>query len=452
MAGGKWTSQNKKQPGVYINVKSRQNISSQAGDRGVVAIAKALSWGAVGVMQVIDVTPGIDTTPYVGYDITSEQAIFLREMLKGSDTTDGPIKILLYRLAGTNGAKATAKIGTLTATALYEGVRGNDITVIVQADPDAAATYEVITAVDGGVVDTQKATAVAGLKANQWVTFSGEGALAANAGTKLAGGKDATVAAGDYAKFLTALEPYTCDILAYDGSDATIKQSFASYAKRVSENIGMKCQAVVADALLNSEWVISVRNGVELDDGTKLTANQAVWWVAGAQAGARYNQSLTYAQYPNAVAANPKLTDAQVDTAISEGQIVFVDTFDAVKVCVDINTLTSFTVDKGQAFSKNRVMRALNQFCNDVYKQFSLYYIGKVNNNEEGRALLKAWIVGYLNEMQANNGIQNFAADDVLVEAGNTSDAVVVSAALQPVDSVEKIYMTVTVSASTETE
>ena len=131
---------------------------------------------------------------------------------------------------------------------------------------------------------------------------------------------------------------------------------------------------------------------------------------------------------------------------------MFIDSFDTVKICTDINTFTSITVDKQKYFSKNRVMRVLNQFCNDVYKQFSLYYIGKINNNEDGRNLLKGWIVGYLNEMQANGGIQNFEADDIQVSAGTDVDAVVVNAAIQPFDSVEKIYMTVTVSADTSTE
>ena len=92
------------------------------------------------------------------------------------------------------------------------------------------------------------------------------------------------------------------------------------------------------------------------------------------------------------------------------------------------------------------------QFCNDVYRQFSLYYIGKVDNNETGRSLLKSWIVGYLNEIQANNGIKNFTAEDVTVSAGKTVDSVVITAAIQPVDAVEKIYMTVNVSANTESD
>ena len=171
--------------------------------------------------------------------------------------------------------------------------------------------------------------------------------------------------------------------------------------------------------------------------------------MGGAEAGALYYQSLTYSQYPNAVEANPKLTDTQAAEAIQAGYLCFIDTFGTVKVCTDINSLTTFTVDKGQEFSKNRVMRVLMQFCNDVYEHFSNYFIGKVDNNEVGRNLLKGWIVGYLNEMQANNGIQNFDAEYVSVEPGNSIDAVLVKVYIQPVDSIEKIYMAVTVSVNT---
>jgi len=54
--------------------------------------------------------------------------------------------------------------------------------------------------------------------------------------------------------------------------------------------------------------------------------------------------------------------------------------------------------------------------------------------------------------MQANNGIQNFEAEDVSVTEGNDVDSVIVDVAIQPVDSIEKIYMTVNVSAGTVTE
>jgi hypothetical protein len=224
-----------------------------------------------------------------------------------------------------------------------------------------------------------------------------------------------------------------------------------SFVVRVSDAIGKKCQVVMSGATaMDSDRVINVNNGVKLADGTSISAAQATWWVSGAEAGALYNQSLTYAVYPEAVEANPKKTQSQIETAVSAGDIVFIDDFGAAKVCTDINTFTSFSVDKGSEYSKNRVMRVLDQLCNDVYEYFSKYFIGKLNNNNTGRNLMKGWIIQYCNEMQANNGIQNFDAEDVTVVQGNTLDSVLINIGIMPVDSVEKIYITVTVSVTEE--
>ena len=127
---------------------------------------------------------------YIGYDAMHERALFLQEMMKGSDTTPGPIKILLYRLKGTGGAKAATTVGTVTAIALYEGVRGNDITVVIQEDPDMEGTYTVSTVVDGKVRDEQVVSKASELSANNWVTFSSSAEeITETAGTALTGGK-----------------------------------------------------------------------------------------------------------------------------------------------------------------------------------------------------------------------------------------------------------------------
>jgi hypothetical protein len=447
MAGGIWTSENKTIPGVYINVKSQPSVTANIGDKGIVAIAKALSWGPVG--EVMEITPGTDVTPYIGYDISTEQAQFLREMMKGSDVTSGPMKILLWRAQGAGGVAATATNGGLTATAKYVGVRGNDIAVAVIADPDAEGTFIVETIVGGAVVDNQSVTAISGLVNNAWVNFSGSGALSAAAAKSLSGGVDPTASATDDAAFMTALEAYDFDIVAYDGAAPTVIDAYVAFVKRLNESVGRKCQMVAANiTAANTKYAISVQNGVKLADGSELTANQAVWWVAGAEAGAMYYQSLTYAQYPGAISANPKLTDEQAASAVSAGQIAFIDTFGVVKVCSDINTKTTVTPTEGAEFKKNRVMRVVMQLCNDIYEHFSNYFIGKVDNNDPGRNLLRGWIVGYCNEMMANNGIQNFTAEDVTVLPGAEIDAVVININIQPVDAIEKIYVTVTVTAN----
>ena len=444
MAGGTWTSQNKKQPGVYINVKSSMEQAVSVGDRGIVAICEPLSWGPEG--EIMTINMGNDFTPYIGYELTNDKALFLREIFKGSGHTKGPVKVMLYRPTTTGAIKAAAVIETLTITARYNGVRGNDISVTIIADPDNEGSFSVQTVVDGVLKHTQAGKTVSDLQSNDWVAFSGTGDLTASAGTSLTGGSDGTVSSAAYSAFLTTLEPYTFNVLVYDGVDSTVQAAYVAFIKRMRDNLGKKCQAVMTGVESNSDAVISVKNGVELSDGTVITAQQATWWVGGAEAGASYSESLVYAQYPDAVNVSPRLTASEVDEALDKGQIVFFEEFGSVKVVSDINTLTTYTPDKGEAFSLNQVIRTLDTIASDIYKNFSQNYIGKIQNNVAGRDLLKAWIVGYLNEIQANGGIQNFVADDVVVEAGESINSVVITLAIQPVAAVEKIYITATLT------
>lgn len=445
MAGGTWTSQNKIRPGVYIRFSSTRGLGLTVSDRGTVAIAESLSWGPVETVQEIEA--GADMTPYTGYDITNANNRFLNEIFKGTNRTAAPNKVLLYRLGASGQTAATATVAPLTATAKYPGTRGNDISIVITELTTPADTYTVSTVVDGEIVDQQTAETVEDLVANDWVTWSGTGALAASVGTPLTNGTNGTPASSDYTDFLTAIEPYKFDVLLYDGTDTTVQDAMVAFVKRLSEEEGMYTQLVAA-GLTNpdSRFVVNVMSGVTLSDGTALTPQQTVWWAGGALAGAQYNESLTYASYPSAVDVSPKLTNSGYEQALSDGQFVLFADDGVVKVEQDINSLVTYTTDITEPYHKNRVMRLLNTIANDIYQQFSDGYIGVVNNNEAGRMQFKAAIVGYLLTIQANNGIQNFDAEDVEVLPGEDIDAIVVNLAITPVDSVEKIYVTITVN------
>ena len=445
MAGGVWTTQSKVRPGVYIRFKSGTGLGLTVGDRGVVAICEPMSWGPVG--QVMAVDNGADTTPYCGYPITEPGAMFLREIFKGTNRTSAPRQVLLYRPSATSSSQASAKISPLTATALYPGARGNSITVIVTEDADNEGTFTVSTVVDGEIVDSQQAQTVQELTANAWVTFSGTGALAANTGTALTGGADGTVEATAYSAFLSVIEPYDFDILIYDGTDSTVLTAMQSFVKRLADENGQYCQLVAAGMTNpDSRFVIDNETGVTLSDGTELTKQQVCWWLGGAQAGAQYNQSLTYAAYPDAVTVSPVLTNSQVVAAINAGQFTLFAEDNVVKVETDINSLVTYTQDIGKVYRKNRVIRLCNSIANDIYKQFSDNFIGVVDNDDTGRMQFRMAIVGYMTTLQNARAIQNFTAEDVEVFPGDDVDSIVVNVAIQAVDSVEKIYMTVTVS------
>ena len=445
MAGGSWTSQNKIRPGVYIRFTSARELGLAVGERGTVTICEPMSWGPVA--QVMEVEAGADMTPYTGYDITNPKNRFLNEIFKGTNRTGGASRVLLYRPTASGSAQATVTEGTLTATAKYPGARGNDISIVVTALTEPSGSFQVSTVVDGEVVDQQTAATADALEDNDWVTFSGTGALTATTGEPLTGGLDGTVQSAAYSAYLTAIEPYKFDVMIYDGTDGTVQEAMVAFIERIADEAGQYAQ-LVASGLTNpdSRFVINVSSGVTLSDGTALTAQQVTWWAGGAPAGARYNESLTYAQYPGAAAVSPLLTNSGYVQALQAGQFVLFADNGEVKVEQDINSLVTFTADITAPYRKNRVMRLLNTVANDIYRQFSDGYIGVVNNNEQGRMMFKSAIVGYLTEIQANEGIRDFSADDVTVEAGEDIDAIVVTLGLWPVDSVEKIYVTISVN------
>lgn len=449
MAGGTWIDQNKVRPGVYINYKSAPASLATMGERGVVAIARAMDWGEQGKFYTIE---DPSDCAKLGHAITDDEMLFIRQILLGSNRTQGATKILLWNLAqstgGADGAsRASVTIGNLTATAIYTGSYGNRLSLSVTAG--TGDTFIVQTLLDGQVVDSQTVSGIAGLVANQYCTFSGEGEITTTTSpVAFSGGSTGEPIATAYSDFLNALELQKFDVVIYDGEDATIKGAFIDFVKRLSNREGVKCQAVVSDANNpDNECVINVYpQSVTLTNGTVLTPEQLTWWVGGASAGANVFESLTYAAYPDAIEANPVLTSSQQEDAINAGKFALITQFDRIQVLTDINSFVTFAVEKGKAFRKNRVIRTIFGLCNDIYKAFATYYIGAVHNDEEGRKSLKAEILNLLERYQGNRALQNVEADDVTVLKGVDSDAVVIEIYIQPVDSIEKIYINITIS------
>ncbi|MBU5445182.1 phage tail sheath family protein [Paenibacillus sp. MSJ-34] len=437
MAGGTWTTQNKVRPGVYVNVNSAPKALGAIGERGVVTMALPLSWGPE--KRVIELQAGADTLPTFGYGIAEPQMLLVREALKRAKT------LLLYKLNA--GTKATAALDNMTVTALYGGERGNDISVAVQKNMDDNTKCDVKTFVDGQEVDSQTAADVAGLATNGWVSFSGEGPLQESAGIALEGGANGAVTNQDHADYLSAIEVYDFHTMALVSTDASLKSLYASFMKRQRNDEGRKMQLVVEnDPAADHEGIISVKNGVVLSDGTTLTAAQATAWVAGATAGANANESLTYQAYEDAVDVEPRLTNSQIEAALRNGEFVFTQLNGRAVVEQDINSFTSFAPDKGKPFSKNRVIRVMDGLANDYKRIFEQFYIGKVDNNDDGRNLFRKECINQAQMYQDMNALQNFDSQkDVNVLPGADGDSIYVELYVQPVDSIEKIYAKVQV-------
>jgi Phage tail sheath protein. len=185
---------------------------------------------------------------------------------------------------------------------------------------------------------------------------------------------------------------------------------------------------------------------VILEDGTVIDTTTAAGYFAGISSATDSSKSLTYSEYPGAISTNPSLNNELTIKALNSGWVVFTAKRGGrVVIEQDINSLTTYSDKKPKDFSKNRIIRTLDQIATDTEDVFETMFIGKVNNDSTGRDLFKANRVSYMSNLMKSGIVADFESSDLTVEPGNDKDSILVNLAVTPIDSMEKLYMTIVV-------
>lgn len=431
LGGGTFVTPNKVLPGSYINFASVARAMGSMGERGTVAMAIELDWGATGRIITIDSTElQTEALELLGHNYIDDELKPLRDASKGAR------EIKLYRLNGQGAKKAEVSIEGLKVIAKYPGKRGNDIKISVQKNIDNENEFEVITYFDNIERDIQVVSKIEELKSNGFAEFTKvEGELRETAGISLAGGENGEVTGESYATFLDLIERESFNTICYAGEDGVTKSLFDAFTKRLRDEDGYKITCVLYDyAKADFEGVISVKNNPEL-----------VYWYAGQTAGANFNESLTNKAYDGEYEIDTKFKKREFIDFIEEGHAVLYQDGDDVRVLKDINTFISFEPYKNKDFSDNRVMRVLDQIANDTAIIFNKFYLGKADNDATGRDLFKNELVSHREQLQQLRAIQNFDYDNIQISKGKEKGDVMVNEMVEPTGSMEKLYMKVQV-------
>ena len=139
------------------------------------------------------------------------------------------------------------------------------------------------------------------------------------------------------------------------------------------------------------------------------------------------------------------MTQTELESCIDKGEFALHQVGNEVRVLVDINSLVSVTTEKGEDFKSNQTIRVLDQFATDTASIFNTKYLGKIPNDDAGRTSLWNDIVKLATDYQTTRAIENFEDADISIQKGNDKKSVVVDTALEPVNAMEKLYMTVVV-------
>lgn len=445
MAGGVFSSMNKVRPGAYINFATQSQITANVGSRGIATIGSTLHWGEEGKLIELTMDDMINGSSLakIGLMVDDSDALLFNLALQNC-------KVLkVFKLnKGTGAAKATKTLeGGLVITAKYNGTFGNKIAVLIKS---SNGKFIVETYADGYLVDSQKVATIADLQANDYVVFSGSGTLAETTSTLLEGGTDATYteAANSYADYFNALRISKWNTMAVPSSTEGLLPNVIDFIKEMREEEGKYVQAVIANSTTaDYEGIINNVNGVVLANGTSVDAVKFTAWVAGATAGAQITESLTGKVVENAQSIVGLLSSDDIVDGINAGKFILsLNQNGDVKVEKDINSLHTYVDGKNYIFSKNRVIRELDEIGSSIEDIWETTYLGKVSNTDNGRTLFKSSIINYLTQLQNDGAIRDFDSSTVVVSAGNDIDSVIASIAIKPVDSMEFLYMTVNVN------
>ncbi|ODV55464.1 phage tail sheath subtilisin-like domain-containing protein [Lysinibacillus fusiformis] len=438
LGGGPFLTQNKELPGTYHNVISAARAFVNLSDRGYVGLPIELDWGVDGdVFTVTQEDLQKDSRKIFGYEYTDPKLKGIRDVFKNA------ITVYFYKLA----VDAVAATNDF-ATAKYKGVRGNDITIVIQANVDEPTKFDVKTLLANVLVDEQIAVATAAdLVANDFVVFKSNAEIAITAGTPLAGGSNGSdITGGAHQEALDALEAYGFNTLGCLSSESVIKSLYVEYTKRIRDQVGGKFQLAGHKlGTTDHEGVIDVQNDA---NGTDEDIFGAVYWTVGAQAGVSVNRSNTNKRYDGefTLDMSETKTQSQLSTLLKAGKYVFHRVGDEIRVLEDVNTFTSFTVDKNEDFRMNQVIRVLDQLAIDTAQLFNNRYLGQVPNDQDGRISLWNDIGAHRMEMQRIRAIQNYDKDELTIAQGNSKKAVVVNEVVIPTVAMSQLYITTTVA------
>lgn len=390
-----------------------------------------------------------------GSVVDSQTVLQISELIANDYVIFKEYKKYKVTIGGTVATGDTFTVNDVTYTAVENdtpALVASGLTTALNADSTFAAKYTAsvtnavisIVQVNAGVggIPEVSAESTAGTIAVE----DDETELTPNAGVALSGGTNGTYTEADaYQEYITLLGMAKWQVAACFSETAGIKAKIQTFISSMRDNEGIYVQAVVANYDgADSEGTINSISGCTIN-GEDYSVVDFVAIVAGMSAGASANQSNTARQIIGATKILNELDSTGITKALQNGKFLLsVSSSGKIKVEQDINSLHTYTPTRDRNFSKNRVIRTLDEIGTTVKETWEDTYMGKVDNNAMGRDLYKSDLVEYGKELVRISAIEDFDAnDDITIKQGNTTDSVVVDWYVQPIDSMEKLYLTV---------
>lgn len=215
---------------------------------------------------------------------------------------------------------------------------------------------------------------------------------------------------------LTYFEGVEFNLMCMPSAQTSDVTAIKAFIKKMNDVVKYKCDAIVANDKADSEAIINYTAKNIVVGGESVTTANHTARIAGLIEGAPLNQSITFATLSD-VDAIENLTKEQADSRIDAGELILVREMGKVRVARGVNSLTTLTDTKGNAFQKIKLRKTLNLIHNDLRRVIVEKYIGKVPNNYDNKCILITEIKNYLEELENEQLIEKVSYVGIDLEA-----------------------------------
>lgn len=270
---------------------------------------------------------------------------------------------------------------------------------------------------------------------------------------------------GQISEALTYFEGVEFNLMCMPSAQTSDVTAIKTFIKKMNDIVKYKCDAILANDKADSEAIINYTAKNIVVGGKSVTTANHTARIAGLIEGTQLHQSITFATLSD-VDSIENLTKEQADTRINNGELILVREMGKVRVARGVNSLTTLTDTKGNAFQKIKLRKTLNLIHNDLRRVIVEKYIGKVPNNYDNKCVLITEIKNYLDELATEQLIEkvNTVGIDLIaqkkwlkdntnldvnamteqeIKEANTQSNVFIAISLKVVDAMEDILVSV---------
>ena len=264
---------------------------------------------------------------------------------------------------------------------------------------------------------------------------------------------------------LTYFEGVEFNLMCMPQGESGDTTAIKAFIKKMNDVVKYKCDAILANDKADSEAIINYTAKNIVVNGEEVTTANHTARIAGLIEGTQLHQSITFATLAD-VDSIENLTKEEADSRIDAGELILVREMGKVRVARGVNSLTTLTDTKGNAFQKIKLRKTLNLIHNDLRRVIVEKYIGKVPNNYDNKCILITEIKNYLDELATEQLIEkvNTVGIDLIaqkkwlkdntnldvnvmseqeIKEANTQSNVFIAISLKVVDAMEDIVVSV---------